>query len=573
MKDERFYRMNLTIKELLEQGKQLDQKGKLDEALAVYLNIINLNPKHKQAYYFYGNCLLKQDNWEAAAAAFRMAIELDPKYASAYHYLAVVLTKQDKIKEAIKASSQAIEFKNDTAVFYQQLAQNLAKQHHFEAAIENYRQAIALNSQLFWSYQGLGETLSKLNRFAEAISAYQSAIEIEPNISVIFQTYLQLGIAQLQVGNIDLAIDCLVEVLEIKPDCSEVFAIQKFWWQLNSWLFKMSSSQLEQLKRAFIKAIDLVPQAKSEYMFWLLTSLGKILIQQGNIQEAISCNRRALYHHLKEVKPEFIANHQLATGAKEPDFLIIGVLKSGTSSLYQYMTQHPQILPALQKELYYFSGKSKADRNSWDWYLSNFIGASDSPSFLTGEATPSYISYPDVDRRVFYSVPNIKLIALLRHPVDRIISQYFYNVERGVEKQSFASAIATELEIFQNVQSLEEIYTAIERNSNNNNKWDSWYIPHSLYFYFVERWLQLFDRQQFLILLTEELKENPTAVMSRVFQFLNLPEFQELQYKQYNRGSYSPRQVDETMRQCLTEFFRPHNQRLANFLGEKFQWN
>jgi tetratricopeptide (TPR) repeat protein len=568
--------MNSTIKKLLDLGQQLDKEGKLDEALNTYLRAIELNPNNEQTYYHYGSCLLKQGKWEAAADAYRQAIKIDPQYGLAYHYLAIVLTNQDKINEAIDASRQAIKHKNNVAIFYQQLAKNLAKQHQFEAATENYRQAIAFNSKLFWSYHGLGESLSQLGRFSEAIAAYQEAIEIEPNISFIFQTYLQLGIAQLQVGKLDRAIDCFIKVLEIKPDCSDVWIIQKFWWQLNSWLINMSPLQLEELKQAFSTAITFVPETKAEYMFWLSTSLGKILIQQGNIQEAITCNRQALYYHLKNGKPEFVAQNQLGNLAKEPDFLIIGVLKSGTSSLYKYMTQHPQILPALQKELYYFSGKSKADPDSWDWYLSNFMATSNPKSFLTGEATPTYISYRNTEQRVFESLPKIKLIALLRNPVNRVISQYFYNVERGVEKQSFVAAIEAEMEIFKDVRSLDGIYNAIEQSNSNSekkNKWDSWYIPHSLYFYFVDRWLNWFVREQFLILQTEELSQNPATVMNRVFQFLNLPEYQELQYKQYNKGSYSPHQVDETIRLRLTEFFFFHNQLLANTIGKEFSWN
>ena len=103
-----------------------------------------------------------------------------------------------------------------------------------------------------------------------------------------------------------------------------------------------------------------------------------------------------------------------------PDFVIIGAQKSGTSSLYDFVVQHPAILPAAKKELHYFSlGYKKGEY----WYRLRFpIRASQ--KLLSGEASPIYLFYPMVPGRMKKLLPDVKLIVILRNPVDRAYSHY-----------------------------------------------------------------------------------------------------------------------------------------------------
>ena len=438
-----------------------------------------------------------------------------------------------------------------------------------------------------------GQQLKQDGKFAEAIAAYEAVIQLQPNSESLPEIYLDLGLAQIQLGNSEAAITCLVKVLRIKPDCSAFFLaekIRKLWWQLGSWLLTMSHEQKTSLQTAIENAIKILAppiqeelkiktinftevfQLKLNYLAWLYTSLGRILTQQNKITEAIVCNQQALFYQITLVKPKFSDSNNVKSEPKNPDFLIIGVLKCGTSSLYKYLTQHPKIVPALQKELYYFNRSSQTGEIYWNWYLSNFISTSNNDSFLTGEATPTYISYQGTAQKVFDSLPNIKLIVLLRNPVARIISQYFYNVNRGVEKRPLAEVIAWETAILQDVTTVADIYQACAISSPQQ-KWDQWYLPHSLYVYFLEKWLGLFPQNQCLILQTEILSQNPAMTTNLAFDFLGLPPCETIKYKKYNQGKYSQGNLEPNLSSKLANFFQPHNQKLEQYLDRKFNWN
>ncbi|WP_287276577.1 MULTISPECIES: sulfotransferase domain-containing protein [unclassified Okeania] len=120
-----------------------------------------------------------------------------------------------------------------------------------------------------------------------------------------------------------------------------------------------------------------------------------------------------------------------------PSFIIIGAQKRGTTSLYNYMIEHPQILPASKKELHFFNWVSKPGNRKKpegvDWYLSQFPTIPDGKNLITGEATPDYLVDPHTPQRMFNLVPDVKLIVLLRNPIDRAVSHYHHN--RGISKK------------------------------------------------------------------------------------------------------------------------------------------
>ena len=134
-----------------------------------------------------------------------------------------------------------------------------------------------------------------------------------------------------------------------------------------------------------------------------------------------------------------------------PDFLVIGAKKCGTTALYSYLTQHPSIAPAFRKEIYYFNTLFGRGRH---WYRSHFPTAAElrrmrrehgGPT-LTGEATPDYLFDFHAPRRAFETVPQARLIAILRNPVDRAYSFYNHNLRAGIEELSFSQAIDREQE-------------------------------------------------------------------------------------------------------------------------------
>lgn len=249
---------------------------------------------------------------------------------------------------------------------------------------------------------------------------------------------------------------------------------------------------------------------------------------------------------------------------KIPDFIIIGVQKGGTTSLYNYLSQHPQIAPATTKEIHYFDFNFD---KSTDWYCSHFPTPAEGEYLLTGEASPYYIFHPQVPQRIYDLFPQVKIIALLRNPVERAISHYYYYIKVKYESLSFEEAIAREPERLKG--ELEKLladptYYSYEHQHHA-------YLQRGIYADQLPAWLKLFPKEQILILKSEDLYANPCENYNKVLNFLNLPAHQLEIYEKYNATEY-PR-VSETVYQQLKTFFRSHNQRLAEMLDRDFGWD
>src|SRR5918992_682833 len=125
-----------------------------------------------------------------------------------------------------------------------------------------------------------------------------------------------------------------------------------------------------------------------------------------------------------------------------PNLIVIGAQKCGTSALHHYLHLHPDICMSAQKELNFFV-ESKNWSKGLAWYESNFRGK-DGKAKIYGEASPDYTGYPaapGVPARMHSIVPDAKLILMVRHPVDRIISQYIHLRGSGVETRSLSEAL------------------------------------------------------------------------------------------------------------------------------------
>jgi Sulfotransferase domain len=248
-----------------------------------------------------------------------------------------------------------------------------------------------------------------------------------------------------------------------------------------------------------------------------------------------------------------------------PNFIIIGAQKGGTTSLYVYLTQHPQIAPATQKEIHYFD--LQFDKGA-EWYYAQFPTLEERGSKLTGESSPYYIFCPHVPQRIYDLCPDVKLIVLLRNPVDRAISHYYhYKLRIDHESLSFEEAIAREPERLKG--ELEKLladpsYYSFEYQHHS-------YLARGIYADQLPAWFKLFPKSQILILKSEDLYANPCETYNTVLEFLNLPPHQLGAYEKYNATEY-PR-ISETVYQQLKAYFKPHNQRLAEMLDRDFGWD
>lgn len=232
-----------------------------------------------------------------------------------------------------------------------------------------------------------------------------------------------------------------------------------------------------------------------------------------------------------------------------PAFVIVGASKCGTTTAYRTLTQHPSIAPAWRKEVRYFSVE-KNFASGVGWYRAHFpFRRSDR---LSGEATPQYLAFPQVPERMARIIPSAKLIALLRHPVDRAYSQYQHAVRDGYERRSFETAIAHQLE-----------------NAQDATGWVTSYLSRGLYLAPLEQLLRVFPREQLLIVRSEDYYDRSTETLATMLEFLGLPE--RVLQPSWRPNSHSP--MAPATRECLLEYFRPHNRRLFAWLGRDLGWD
>ncbi|MBA2692057.1 MAG: sulfotransferase domain-containing protein [Rubrobacter sp.] len=250
--------------------------------------------------------------------------------------------------------------------------------------------------------------------------------------------------------------------------------------------------------------------------------------------------------------------------SRGPDFIVFGAQKSGTTSLYRYLTGHPRIAPAAEKQLDFFS--HEAFHRGVEWHLSRFPkrGA----NVLSGEASPYYMFHPHAPRRILEFDPEVKLIAVLRNPVDRTYSHYQHQVRNWREPLSFEEALSAEAGRISGEEARmrrdESFYGVAHRRHS--------YLARSRYAEQLETWLSLFPRERMLVLESEAMFESPDSVLDEVASFLGLPPFRLGTYGKYMPGSYVEGMDPETRRR-LVGYFRPHNERLYGMLGMEFSWD
>jgi len=188
-----------------------------------------------------------------------------------------------------------------------------------------------------------------------------------------------------------------------------------------------------------------------------------------------------------------------------PDFIIIGAAKSGTTTLYQYLCRHPQIFMSTPKEVDFFASNNDVNyAKGLNWYASLFVEAGTQQ--ICGEATPKYTywpHFPDAAIRIAQVLPQVKLIYIMRHPVERAYSHYVQFIKNHQNKQH-------------NFKVPETFEKSIEKNT--------YILNISDYMKQIEQYLQFFPRESFLFLFLDDLIQNPAEVMRKVCGFVGIDE-------------------------------------------------
>lgn len=263
--------------------------------------------------------------------------------------------------------------------------------------------------------------------------------------------------------------------------------------------------------------------------------------------------------------------------SRRPDFLVIGAMRSGTTSLARWLRAHPQAFVPATKELHFFD-------LHWDegveWYERHFDAAGGASA--AGEATPNYLYHRSVPDRIAKLLPEVRLVAVLRNPVDRAWSHYWMNVEKGRERLSFEDALTAEP----------------ERLANEDAPWRWAYVDRGHYAEQLRRYEQRFGRQRMHVLLFDDMRADAAGSYQAVCRFLGIddaavPDEVGRRANAYRRvrsqrvarvgkrlpvklrdaiGRLNTKQaeyprMDPSTRERLADYFAPHNAALADWLG------
>lgn len=216
------------------------------------------------------------------------------------------------------------------------------------------------------------------------------------------------------------------------------------------------------------------------------------------------------------------------------------------------------------KEVHFFD---KRWMKGEGWYRSHFPLRSRMPDgAVTGEATPYYFFHPAVPSRVAQTLDDVRLVVLLRDPVERAFSHYRHAVRTGREKLSFEDALDAEEK---RLAGEHRKLVTVPGYYSFAHQWYS-YQSRGLYAEQLERWWESFDRQRLLVLKAEDLFDDPAATMTRVLEFLGMPPRDLGLLPHRNRGDGETIRPDT--RAELQRFFDPHNQRLYRLLGWDLGW-
>jgi hypothetical protein len=247
----------------------------------------------------------------------------------------------------------------------------------------------------------------------------------------------------------------------------------------------------------------------------------------------------------------YLGHYQLIEDA--PSFLVVGAQKCGTTSLYHYLSSHPAVLfyPD-RKEVNYFNRLQHYPDHTW--YKTLFRvdqkrAAADIQA--SGDVTPNYCFWPGTMARIHQFKPQMKLIILVRNPVNRAISHYWMIHGRGQEPLPFHEALAAE----EARLASGDVQTILLHS----------YKARGHYVEQIQEMYRYFPKEQVLICRTEDFSRETAATMRTITDFIGVDPVQLPEYKHYLKQQYAP--TPDDLRAELHDYFAPRNRALTELTG------
>ncbi len=253
-----------------------------------------------------------------------------------------------------------------------------------------------------------------------------------------------------------------------------------------------------------------------------------------------------------------------------PDFLIVGAQRSGTTTMFKTLAQHPGIArPFLKKGVHYFD---KSYASGPQWYRGNFPVAATSrarrlgAAALTYESSPYYMFHPLAPTRIAQDLPGVKLVVVLRDPVERAYSGHAHELARGYEAEPFERAVALEPERLAG-----ERERMVAEPGYDSLHWQHHaYLTRGQYHEQLVALEQLVGRERLCVVDSADFWQRPQEVFPDVLSFLGLPPHPGTVFEQHNARSRAP--MSPELRTRLEEHFAPHDEALARWWGRVPSW-
>jgi hypothetical protein len=259
-----------------------------------------------------------------------------------------------------------------------------------------------------------------------------------------------------------------------------------------------------------------------------------------------------------------------------PDFVIIGAKRGGSTSLYRYALEHPCITPLFPgrqhiKGVHYYDTRYARGPA---WYRSHFpvqaggrhLARPGIARAISGEASPYYLFHPLAAGRLASDYPDVKIIAVLRDPVERAYSHWKERTQHGGETLSFEDALAAE----ETRLAGEAERIAAEPGHLSAEHENHSYLAQGRYLDMLPRWFSLFPREQFHIVVSEDFYADPEGEVNEVWRFLGLPQGR---LRSRIRHNYVPApDIAPQTRQRLRDSLGEHQKKLESLLGRPLPW-
>ena len=546
-------------------GKLLMERGETDKAISLYRRGAKQNSHDFEFRLLLGQALAKSEKWSEAIASYQIVVKAKPKLAKVYYYLGQALAEIQQTAEAELVYKRAIALQADYWEAYFQLGILWHKQKKWDYAIAAYQKVRSLRSDFPNVLNKMAMAYRHLQQYKLAIACHREAIKTSTESSAIESKAIadyKITLAKFPEVSIQHYYQ-FAKLLRARGRFTQAIAAYQKTIKLDPY-FKLAYIDLQYtptVKNQLTKLIKFYRQILAQHPDITIAwgNLGDALTQQDKVSEAIACYQKACYQRAIQTYPHLSKLDWKEKQTSGPDFIIAGASKSGTSSIYYYLDRHPQVLLSHKKEIDFYW---KNYKRGIDWYLAHFPAITDRSNFFTGEATPNYLRFPHVARRIKQTFPQTKIIILLRNPADRAISWHYHKYNSGLTNKDLTTAISIEID---------RLATITEAEITQTSFYDPDNIISSLYYYKLKPWIEILGREQFLILKSEDFYQDPAGEMNKVHEFIGLSNCILEKYPKVNGGNYN--EADSCLRNQLVEYFAPHNQRLEDYLGIKFNWD